>query len=436
MKHAPVPTRKSNPCSICGDETGKCREGSSSFVRLCMTCTLDDGLGNHSWKFKGTSKCGTWGIWYQIDERWEERNNRKSKEEEIYLRDFLRRCREAQNKPSQQPKSLFTLKPGFNDGTTADADARHRAYSAMFRDWSNFGWGLTDKHYEAICERFGYGLPIDLTRRFDSDASRASAVISKLGMASYGPIHMEHNNPKVPVPGVQPDGAGGWKFRSLNGMALALFDEQRRIIGVEVRKDRVSDEFPGRYRLLSDPEHCRWGLPEYNDEEPMPIFPDWYGNKAMAVTGRDRIAIAEGRGMKPRLCAARWEMPCIGAGGNMAATAKPLQFAHYLSINPGAEIWLLLDAGAVENKAVLGQAIRTVAFCCKRGHKVVIPWWNQRRKGLEDPDETPRCDYTRVVNDVTYHCSDTEYEDFDQQFLLGFKYVLLTPEDLGIGGGI
>lgn len=63
----PIPTKKSNPCPVCGDQSGKCRTHSDSPIVLCMTLTssLDTAPGYHYIK---PTKNRSWAIWAPDDD--------------------------------------------------------------------------------------------------------------------------------------------------------------------------------------------------------------------------------------------------------------------------------------------------------------------------------------------------------------------------------
>jgi hypothetical protein len=58
----PIPTRKSNPCPICGDISGKCRTHTDSPLVLCMTSAkqLDSTLG---YRYIKPTRNKQWEIW-------------------------------------------------------------------------------------------------------------------------------------------------------------------------------------------------------------------------------------------------------------------------------------------------------------------------------------------------------------------------------------
>jgi hypothetical protein len=391
------PTGRHNGCEICGDTAGDCR--SNGDLHLCMTYSDGSADGDH-WFFHGPSKGqdpGLWGVYsarrYDLP--------RKRDWRETYLDDIqsdlgAAALRKAITPVTQRPS--LELKPGYFEPITANIQQRHEAYSSLFRSFE-----LSADHRQQLTRRYGFSV----------DNSNAHL----LGAVSVGP------GPVFLHSGAYPGCTGSNVLRfHKDAIALSITDEQQRILGVELRLDDPGNG--GRYRWLSKPDACELGIPEYDNENPLGIFPPIrMGRQLDSCIGSDLIAISEGRGMKPRIAASRWGCPVIGGGGHAAATGAPHQLNRYLQHNPGAVVLLLLDAGGLGNRQVAAHLARNAAFCRQRGHQVLIPWWDQSiAKSDPDPDETPVA--------VTAICT------ADNQHYIGWddgrRVPLWSPEDLGM----
>ena len=364
-------------CLICGDTNGRCRTRDD--LVLCMSNCNGEAAGD-TWHFIGPNKGsepGTWGVYVPFDERRRKRGWRETYLDDIQSDLAADALRLSLRKPRPVPAPV-ALKPGYTETPTANIQQRHDAYSALFR-----GSELRPGHRRNLSDR--YGFTVD-----DSNAHLLGAI----SVNSTVGFEWHH-----PFPGST--GSDHWaSFR--NGMALAITDEQQRILGVELRLDDPGDG--GRYRWLSRPEHCQLGIPEYDGENPLGLYGAVRpGLTPEPCTGSPLIAISEGRGMKPRIAASRWGCPVIGGGGHAAATGSPIQLNRYLLLNPGATVLLLVDAGGLSNHRVVMQLLLTVIFCRQRGHEVLIPWWSQKTAKVDpDPDETPHTHGELLIGGARY----------------------------------
>lgn len=360
-------TARSGGCPVCGNTDGKCSQLAGTDLHFCRT-NPNSSPDEERWVFRGTcngAAAGFWGRFVPFKE-----HHRKRDWRETYWEDREQdeaaalALRKAIRKPPA-PRPAPHLRPGFIDTPTCNLQQRAEAYGALFN-----GWSLTRHHRQQLSDRYGWEVA--------PDNEHTTGVISVNTVVNFD----WHR----PFPGgVGPDHCT--KFR--DGMALSITDERGQILGVELKPDDPLGG--GKYRWLSRPEHCELGIPEYDGEYPLGIFPPVRWNQIYGgCTGNDLIAISEGRGMKPRIAAARWGIPVIGGGGHAAATSSPIQLNRYLLLNPDAAVLLLVDAGGLENRMVVSNILLTARFCRQRGHEVLIPWWDQRHaKQDPDPDEVP-----------------------------------------------
>lgn len=383
-------------CPVCGDTAGRCRTRDE--LVLCMSSSQGEAAGD-LWHYLGPNKGsepGTWGLYVPFDERRRKRNWRETYLDDIQNDLAADALREGMAKLRARPRPAApVLRPGYSETPTATIEQRHEAYTALFRAWE-----LAPHHRRNLSDR--YGFPITDANRHLIGTVSVNSVVS----------HDWHR----PFPGAGPDHTASFP----NGMALAITDEQQRILGVEIRRD---DPTGGRYRWLSRPEHCELGIPEYGGENPLGIYaPVRPGLQPEGCTGSDLIAISEGRGMKPRICASRWGCPVIGGGGHAAATGSPIQLNRYLHANRGATVLLLVDAGGLANHRVVRQLLLLILFCRQRGHEVLIPWWSQHTAKTDpDPDEVPHTHGVTTMQGGRYAAWDD-----------GRNIPLWQPETLGL----
>ena len=87
-----IPTRRGNPCKICGDTRGKCRETAS--VLLCMNVADAVSAGDiPGYKFIGATKDRLWGKFVEQNEQsW----TKEQKEQWIRERELIRQQRTAE----------------------------------------------------------------------------------------------------------------------------------------------------------------------------------------------------------------------------------------------------------------------------------------------------------------------------------------------------
>lgn len=82
-----TPTRAFNPCQICSDTSGKCRETETTL--LCMT-TVDGFSATNNFKFIGLTKDGLWGKFVKDDAQNLTQQQRKQWQQEQKLQKLLR----------------------------------------------------------------------------------------------------------------------------------------------------------------------------------------------------------------------------------------------------------------------------------------------------------------------------------------------------------
>ena len=331
-------TRRNNPCQICGDIKGKCRETSS--IRLCMTFVyvLQPVIG---FKFIGHTKDGLWGKWVEEDDRsWTDQE-----------RDHWR---QEQNRKRQD---------------RTDAEAQRRAASMAAKERDRYNRQLLNSLTLHVLDR------ADLHQRNLTDEQ-----IAKWGVKSVEQWQkLEHELPHA-LPGVNLTGD------SLNvpgaGYLCPIQDVEGFLVGFQIRL-RDGDT---RYLWLTSATKKR-------PNGATPHLPN--GELPLAVHRPERvveqgIAFVEGVGAKPFITAQRRGQVTIGAaGGQFASSPKTLKVSlDHLSIELDTKtIDFYPDAGAIHNRHVMRQYRATWKLLRKWGYEVRVAWWGQETKAAPDIDE-------------------------------------------------
>ena len=262
------PTRKTNPCEICGDETGRCRQISTE-LSLCMNLT--EAIAGY--KYLGRTKDGLWGKYLldggQTDE------DRQRWHQEI----ARRRAAEAKRHAESMP--------------TLERDRQYRQ--------------LLDQLHLHPADRE------DLRRRGLTDEQiRDWGVVS---VEKWQKLEVEF---PLELAGLGLDG------RSLNtptdGYLCPIRDINGFIVGFQIRSRKKNAKH--RYPWLTSKTKKRPNGPTahlHNGELPLAIHqPD--SPKTTA------IALVEGTGAKPFITSQRLELVTIGAsGGLFPASAQTLE---------------------------------------------------------------------------------------------------------------
>lgn len=335
-----IPTKRNNPCVLCGNTSGKCREAQE--LRLCMEYTTSSPA-IPDYRFTGLSKDGLWGVWVVDDGI-----NRSDEEREQWWQE------------QQIRRHLRAL-----------AEIQQRAHSLPASE--------RDRHYRRVLSHLTLHPEdrADLHRRGLSEAQ-----INAGGFVSVEPWqHLPEDFP-LTLPGVNLDG------RSLNvsgpGYLCPIRDIDGFIVGLQLRLRDADDG--GRYRWLSSvtqkrPNGQPPNLP--NGELPLAVF-------RPEVTTRQAIALVEGTGPKPFITSQRLGVTTLGAAGGLFATSSETlrvtleRLATELGTN---RIEFFPDAGSLENPNVLRQYWNTWELLAQQGYLVHVGWWGQVSKDHPDIDE-------------------------------------------------
>ena len=339
-------TRRNNPCQVCGDTKGKCRE--TPVIRLCMT--FADALQSiPGFRFVGRTKDDLWGKWVEEDDRdWTDQE-----------RD---RWRQEQDQKRQQ---------------RADAEAQRRSASMSAEE--------RDRHNRQLLGSLSLH-PLDRISLHDRNLTDEQ--IAEWGVKSVDQWQkLEHEFPHA-LPGVNLTGD------ALNvpgaGYLCPIHDVEGFLVGFQIRL-RDGDT---RYLWLTSatkkrPHGSTPHLP--NGELPLAV------HRPSQILERS-IAFTEGVGAKPHITAQRRGQITIGAaGGQFASSPNTLKTSlDRLSIELDAKtIDFYPDAGAVHNRHVMRQYRFTWRLLQKWGYHVRVAWWEQETKAAPDIDELE--DFSTIV---------------------------------------
>ena len=339
-----TPTRRENPCPICENISGKCREHRDGEIYLCMSFS-DAGLG----EIQNGHKCikpangGNWAT-FKLDntEEW-------TQEQRLEWQQSNQQRRQLQAKE--------------------DSERRRRSLPAVERD----------KQYREILAQLSLHSDDreDLLRRGFTDEQ-----IELCCFRSVERYHELQNQFSDLLPGLTGDGKR--LVVSSPGYLCPVRDIDGLIVACQIRLRTLPTSESNRYRWLSGKGQT---LHLYGDgldgELPIGIF-----RPQGKPTG---ITLAEGTGAKPFLVSQRLNQIVIGAAGGQWASSEAT-FKHSLdqaSLELGGckDITLCPDAGDVTNPQVMNRWQKVTALLRKWGWSVKFGWWGQVDKTHPDIDE-------------------------------------------------
>jgi len=335
-----TPTRAYNPCQICSDISGKCRETES--VLLCMNIT-DGHSTTNNFKFIGLTKDGLWGKFVSDDGQNFTQQQREQWQQEQKLQKLLRLKAEkhrrlrslSESDRNKEIKNIFSqldLKPDHK------ADLQRR--------------GLTDEEITALEFR-----SVEQWQKLLGEVSYKLA-----GVSIYGK-----------------------SLITQAGYICPIKNPQGLITGWQLRADNASDG--GKYKWASSATRKRPnGASSHLPNGELPINYCRPLNQLQA----QQIGLTEGI-LKPQITAIKRNQIVLGAAaGNFAAS--PDTFKFYLEhasheLGGTKDVILYPDAGAIANPNVMNQYRRTYNLVTKIGYNCVVAWWGQYSKTDCDIDE-------------------------------------------------
>ena len=327
-----IPTNRHNPCPICEDNTGKCRQSREDSDYLQCMSYADSVFGEviNGYKCLGSTKDGLWGQ-FRIDNSQEYSDQQR---QEWKCKNQARAAAKAKAEADLRANAL----------PIDERDKAIRKLAAHF--------GLSKKHRD------------DLNHRGLSDKA-----IEKNLYFSITP------NQKVPY-GISSNLAG-IKFGEIRaagiGYACVSFNPQGKATGWQVRLDNA---IQSKYRWAS-------GCHLSNGELPITLsYPIELKHSFIGVCeGINKATIAASR---------RGQIFIGAASANFAAS--PEQLKEYLEIasshlGGNKRVEFAADAGSINNPYILANYKRSWELIESFGYEVLVSWWSQIDKTHPDIDE-------------------------------------------------
>ncbi|NER24692.1 MAG: hypothetical protein F6J96_29120 [Symploca sp. SIO1C2] len=377
-----IPSKKSNPCEICGDTSGKCRTHRDGEILLCMSFSGSKfGEIQNGYKCIKEDKGKGWSTW-KIDntQEWTEQQQRE-------WRQRLEARRRQQASVDEQ-KALATL----------SQQQRHEQYSRLLAE-------LT-LHPEDRA---------DLVRRGFTDEQ-----IKLSGFKSVENWQLLKGKYSHLLPGM---GIGGKRLLTGRGYLCPIRNAQGLIVACQVRLREVRSG-EGRYRWLSSVTKKNPGgqSPHIYHKGFDPELPLAIHKPVGEPLG---VAVVEGTGAKPFLASQRLGKLVIGAAGGQWASSQKQLKQTVEKYSPGEPITLYPDAGSTSNKTVIAQYFRVASVLKEWGYSIQFAWWGQSTKNDPDIDELPPERYSQIEylsieqfkQLATEHGGYSEREDQAQKYL-------------------
>jgi hypothetical protein len=337
-----TPTRKGNPCQICGDTKAKCRETEGS-VLLCMTFSDVIGAPNVSgFKFIGRTKNGLWGRWVADDgQSWTEQQREEWKRTQATQRQLR----------ATQEKERHTQ--------SLSAKERDRYYRKLLNQLELHPDDRADLLRRGLTNKQIKAWGVKSVEQWQKLTSRVSPSLSGVSSDGYS---------------LNVSGAGYLcPIRDINGL----------IVGCQIRL-RQSDE--GRYRWFSSITKARPDGPTphlQNGELPLVIH-------RPSKLKLNSIGMTEGVGAKPFITSEKLGQVVIGAAGGLFTSSPQLLKASLERLACELEtrtIDFYPDAGSLTNRGVTRQYEATWNLLKEWGFVVRVGWWKQFAKEQPDIDE-------------------------------------------------
>lgn len=336
-----TPTNRHNPCRICENTSGSCRQGREDLSYWqCLTYgDSKKGQTVNGFKCIGQIKNGLWAQ-FKPDNTHEWTEQQRA--------DWQR-----ENQRRQQQKAKV------ND------ERRRRSLSAVERD----------KGYQQLLT--------ELTLHPDDKADLlrrgfTAAQIELSGFRSIGRYQQLQRQYSDLLPGVNQN---NHLIIRDEGYLCPIRNAEGLIVACQIRLRTLPMTESSRYRWLSGDRQTLHLFPDgSNGELPLAVF--------KPLEKPSGIALAEGTGAKPFLVSQRLNLLTIGAAGGQWASSPNL-FKQSLenADTDGKEIKIFPDAGDVHNRHVMTRWQNVVELLEGWGYEVRFGWWGQVDKSHPDIDE-------------------------------------------------
>jgi hypothetical protein len=346
-----TPTNRHNPCPICDDTSGKCRQHRDGELHLCIIYA-DARLGEirNGHKCVKEAKAGNWASFKSDNtQEWTEQQRLEWK---------------ASNEQRRQLQAR------------EDDERRRRSLSPQERH---------DQYTQLLSELILH--PDDR-----ADLVRRGFTNEEIDLAGFKSIEryqkLQSQFSKL-LPGIS---RGDRLVIREEGYLCPIRNADGLIVACQVRLRTLPTTEINRYRWLSGqgqtlhlyPEGCK-----SDGELPLPVF---------SPQGKpEGIALPEGTGAKPFLVSQRLNLLTIGAAGGQWASSPQLlkQILEKAALEvKGREIKIFPDAGDILNRSVMSRWQRMITLLVEWGWSVKVGWWGQVDKTHPDIDELT--DYTKV----------------------------------------
>ncbi|NER97268.1 MAG: hypothetical protein F6J86_26055 [Symploca sp. SIO1B1] len=382
-----IPSKKTQPCEICGDTSGKCRTHQDGEILLCMSFSGSKfGEIQNGYKCIKEDKGKGWTTW-KIDNTQEWTEQQRS---EWRQRLEARRRQQASEDEARASKAL-------------SEQQKHEQYSALLSE-------LT-LHPEDRA---------DLIRRgFTNEQIELSGFKS---VNKWQSLQGKYSNL---LPGVSQDN----RFLLTGaGYLCPIRNTEGLIVALQVRLRQLDSDWSGRYRWLTSRTKKN-----PNGQSPHIYYKGFAPELPLSVhrppSEPQGIALAEGTGAKPFLAAQRLNLIVIGAAGGQHASS-PNQLQKALKLWQVEQIPILADAGSVSNKTVVGQYLRAAELLIEWGYTPVFGWWGQITKNEPDIDELPTERYSEIeyLSVEEFKQLATEHGGYSEREESWKKYLKPIPE--------
>jgi hypothetical protein len=341
-----APTNRHNPCLICDDISGKCRQHDNGELHLCMIYA-DARLGEiqNGHKCVKEAKAGNWAS-FKIDN----------------TKEWTQQQRLEWQQSNQQRRQLQAKE---------DEVRRRRSLSAAERD----------QQYRALLAELTLHPDdkADLLRR--GFTHKEIELCGFKSVQSYQKLQTQFSEL---LPGI---GTGGKNLIvQYGGYLCPVRDIDGLIVACQIRLRALPTGESNRYRWLS------------TKEQTLHLYTTGFNPKAelpLAIhrpTGKpEGIALVEGTGAKPFLTSQRLNALVIGAaGGQFLASESILKNSlNEFSSELGGvkELTIAPDAGDISNQQVVNRWQKLTAVLKTWGWSVRFAWWGQIHKTDPDIDE-------------------------------------------------
>lgn len=355
-----VPSNKNNPCPICEDATGKCRQGQEDpdYWQCMLYADARKGEIHNGFKCIGHTRDRLWGQFKLVTSQewsdqqrldWQRENQRRQQQKAKADDERRRRSLSAEERHEQYTQLLGELSLHPDDR----ADLVRRGFTDVQIELCGF---KSIERYQRLQSCYSELLP---------GVSRGDRLI----MANAGYL--------CPV-------------RNIDGL----------IVACQLRLRTLPTTESSRYRWLS------------GDGQVLHLFPEGCkseGELPLAVhfpqhSLKRGIGLCEGTGAKPFLAAQRLGIPFIGAAGGLFASSQRLLeiYLERLNCDRRQEIIIPIDGGDILNNQVLARWHRVVALVQKLGHSVKVAWWGQLTKNHPDIDELASLEAIEFITTKTF----------------------------------